>query len=428
MSSRVELFEHETVRVGQALRVVGGGEAVLTEPVFDALVRYNDANGGSIFRIGHRRITTTQFVGYLEVGALAIEVLPKADRSAPHPSAGMWRAGLLDMLRVATGLRFEMPSPASQVAGRTTLLDLVAARFLAEVEGLVHAGLAKGYRVEEANGSTFRGRLVMPAHLRENQVRADRFYVRFATFDRDIVLNQILAEALRELAGLSLASRLAARVVACRALFPEVRSLTVTPSTFERIRLGRTTARYADALALARLILERRAPELRSGREPVFALLFDMNVLWERYVGALFRAEAGPLRVSTQESRGFWKVPTRPSRTIRPDIVVRRGDEAVLVADTKWKALADGPPADADLKQMFAYNELFGCKRALLVYPSVGAGSPLGGNYVGKAHGCETVHLGLAANGTWSRDALKTQVRALLERHHLRDDAIACAS
>ena len=58
------------------------------------------------------------------------------------------------------------------------------------------------------------------------------------------------------------------------------------------VTLGRSTARYRDALVLARLILEQKAPELRTGTHHVFALLFDMNALWERYVGWLFRRAA----------------------------------------------------------------------------------------------------------------------------------------
>ena len=42
------------------------------------------------------------------------------------------------------------------------------------------------------------------------------------------------------------------------------------------------------------------------------------------------------------------------------------------------------------------------------------AASPFAGRYVDREHGCETVHLGLGAGGTWSRDALRKQVGALV--------------
>ena len=37
------------------------------------------------------------------------------------------------------------------------------------------------------------------------------------------------------------------------------------------------------------MILAHQGPRLRSGRAPVFALLFDMNALWEHYIAVLLR-------------------------------------------------------------------------------------------------------------------------------------------
>ena len=422
MRSSVELFEHETVRVGDVLRVRRGAPRRFTEAEHGALARFNDAQGSRFFRLGHKSITTTQYVGYLEVGDLSIEILPKAD-SAPvnAESAEVWRHGLLEMLRAATDLRLESPGPASQLAGRPTLLELFVRRFLDEVERLVHEGLAKGYRDEEANGPTFRGKLLFPQHLRENLVRADRFYVRYSTFDRDILVNRILREALDALLGLALSGGLAARTAACAASFPEVRGLRITSEILERVVLGRSTARYRDALLLARMILEQRAPELRTGHVPVFALLFDMNLLWERYVASQFRRAAGRrFDVSTQETRSLWREAGSPSRIVRADIVVRpAGEERVLlVADTKWRVVPDGVPSDDELKQMFVYNELLGAPRAVLLYPGTGAATGRVGQYADRLrpHGCETMFLGVLAKHEWGGNQVTAQIEALLQR------------
>jgi len=44
-----------------------------------------------------------------------------------------------------------------------------------------------------------------------------------------------------------------------------------------------------------------------------------------------------------------------------------------VILDTKWKIPRDGQPADADLKQMYAYNVHLGGSRSVLVYPMAGA-------------------------------------------------------
>jgi 5-methylcytosine-specific restriction enzyme subunit McrC len=420
MLSRVELFEHETVRVGHPLRVVEGPPAVLTDNSLEALARYNDENGGDLFRLGHRKISFTQHVGYVEVENLAIEILPKADRGSLRAGEPrIWRDALLHMLRVAAGVELRSYSPASQETGNTTLLELVVARFLDEVERLQHQGLSKGYRETQQNSSAFRGRLVAQENLRTNLVRPDRFYVRFCTYDVDILINRIISKALEVAASLALSSSSAARVAACRLAFPEVSGVQATQETFERLRLHRGTVRYASALHTARLILTRNSPRLRSGRVPVFALLFDMNSLWERYMGVMFRRAAGhDFHVSTQESRGFWKQSTKRARTIRPDIVVRAGPHVVLVADAKWKVPVEGAPADADLKQMFAYNELFTSARAVLVYPAVDGRVGYAGGFIGRTHVCETLHVGGATetDPAWSAQVVQAQIRRAIEQ------------
>lgn len=419
MRTSVELFEHEMVRVGQPLRVRGGGSRLLTEAEHGALARFNDAHGGRFFRLGHKSITATQFVGYVEVGDLSLEILPKADSSpVPSASGSAWRHGLLEMVRAATGLRLERPGLASQATDRATLLELIAQRFVEAVEALLHEGLAKGYRDEEANGPTFRGKLLFQQQLRENLVRADRFYVRYATFDRDIVVNRILREALDALTGLALSGGLTARVMAHAATFPEVGSIRVTRDAFDRLVLGRSTARYRDALILARMILEQRAPELRAGQVPVFSVLFDMNILWERYVASLFRRAAGRrFEISTQEATSFWRQPASPSRIVRPDFIVRAPGrrDVLLLADTKWRVVPDGTPSDDELKQMFVYNELLGSPRAVLLYPASGAATGREGNYVGRAHRCATMHLGVVAEQQWRGDHMQAQIAGLLE-------------
>ena len=54
--------------------------------------------------------------------------------------------------------------------------------------------------------------------------------------------------------------------------------------------------------------------------------------------------------------------------TLRPDLVLRRGETAVAVIDAKWKRLGGGPEP-ADLHQILAYATALGCSNVALVYP-----------------------------------------------------------
>lgn len=421
MSKTIRIFEHETLRVGQKLRSVDGAESFLTQHHVDALARFNDTHSQRYFRVGYQRIGAQHFVGYVQVGELGIEILPKADRLVAGEDQRLrWRNALLEMLRVATGLRLHSPTSAMQSVARASLMELVAMRFIEEVERLLHDGLVKGYRSEESSSSAFRGRLLVRENLRENLVRADRFFVRYTTFDRDVLVNQVLGAAVAVLGSLPLSSALRARIAVCAERFQDVSTIRVAAATFERITTTRRTERYRSALVFARMILQQHVPELRSGAAPVFALLFDMNVLWERYVAALFkRARVPGVEVSTQEARRFWKAGGNPAKTVRPDIVLRDANTgaAVLVADTKWKVLETPTPADADLKQMFVYNELFGASRSVLIYPGTGSEAHgARGSFVNRGHDCELVQLGLFAPSGISTALVQEEVRTLVAR------------
>ncbi|MCA9679861.1 MAG: hypothetical protein KC464_32825 [Myxococcales bacterium] len=414
MSRTIEVFEGASLEV-KAGPAAGG----LSSAEFDALVRFNDEHERRYFDVGHRRITMKRYVGYLEIGDLAIEILPKADRAA-STSAQVWRDGLIEMLRIALGLRLESVRTASQQLTRSSLLDLIAAAYAGELEVLQRHGLAKGYRRHESNGVVFRGSLVINEHLRQNLGRADRFYVAYQTYDHDITVNRLLRAALDVLAACALSAGVAARIASCRGLFPEVSGATVQLEWFDRVHLTRATARYGPALQLARMILEHRGPQLRAGPVRVFSLLFDMSALWERYVAALFRRAAPrEVVVSTQERHLFWCPPAHPGRRVRPDIVLRaattRGPgRTLLVVDTKWKVPRRGIPSDDDLKQMFVYNELLAGARAALLYPAVEGAVALSGTYAQRDHSCEQIHLGLLDATGWSTSSMRLQIARLL--------------
>lgn len=296
---------------------------------------------------------------------------------------------------------------------------------------LLREGLARGYRTTRSNGAVFRGRLKIADHLRENSARADRFFVEYQTFDHDIAINRVLAAALEVLSWCALSPGVACEVVACLARFPELGASVVTSAMLERIQLTRATQRYATALSYARMILAQQGPHLRAGRERVFALLFDMNALWERYVAALLRRATPPgLEVHAQERHAFWTPRQHGTRRVRPDIVVRArspgdGGKAVLVIDTKWKVPQAGIPSDDDLEQMFVYNELLGAARSVLLYPRTSTSQDTTGIYTTKPHGCEQRHLGLSDGRTWRTSMVQQQLAQLLSELAGEPPAIA---
>lgn len=131
---------------------------------------------------------------------------------------------------------------------------------------------------------------------------------------------------------------------------------------------------------MARLFLQDRYQTTTGGTGQGTAMLFEMNALFEEYVGRLIaRALAGTgLTVSLQGGRLFCLSAQDSERGLfqtKPDILIRRGGTVTHVIDTKWKRISsriDDPKqgvSQADVYQMMAYAQLYRAPRLTLLYP-----------------------------------------------------------
>lgn len=283
MAHLAQVFEHGSLAVG---------EQRLTLRQFDALVRYNERHGRNFFSVGHNRLHFSSFVGVIQVGQLAIEILPKTEREATADK-GKWQRALLEMLRQSGLLEVEAAPDADLRLRRSPLVDVYLDSFLREVEHLAHSGLAKRYRLTEGNLYKLKGRILFSKQLRRNLLHRERMFTSHQVYDRDNAFNRILKRALTIVEHLVVRPSLVSRAAASLLSFEDVADAVISLQMFDRLRFDRNTERYRKAVQLARLIILNYSPDLRGGGEDVIAILFDMNKLFERFIFVqLRRAEA----------------------------------------------------------------------------------------------------------------------------------------
>ncbi len=131
----------------------------------------------------------------------------------------------------------------------------------------------------------------------------------------------------------------------------------------------------------ARLLLGNRNPDLghsADGGHDTFALLWDMNVLFEEYVGRLAQEvlATDELDVALQHASTYLArepMTDRNAFLLRPDLLVRRQQRPWVVADTKWKRLDARQMnlgiSEADVYQVLAYAHRLETDQAVLIYP-----------------------------------------------------------
>ncbi|RYD52626.1 MAG: restriction endonuclease [Sphingobacteriales bacterium] len=371
------VFEHETLRVQE------GG---LTSDQLQILVDYY-GEGCPYFSLVYRGIKFNEYVGVLQAGPFTIEVLPKADRDPPDDSPP-WRNFLITMLRAA-GLLPEPTGLAALHLRAYSILDGYMLLFLQETRYLIQTGLVRRYRTTEGNSSTLKGSLQFAQHIRHNGTHAERFYTRHTVYDQDHLHNALLRQTLQLIARIARAPDLSGAARTLLLNIPECQEAAITETLFETLTYSRTTASYRPAHQIARLLLLAYHPDVRRGSNNVLALLFDANMLWEKYILQRLRQELnqrfpGTYLVREQVRTNFWQPAGGVMRSVKPDLVVYEAahpETAILVLDTKWKRIPDNRPADNDLKQMLVYNLYQGCGQSALVYPASRQRTGIAGHY-----------------------------------------------
>lgn len=359
-SNQITVFEHQALRVGKGI----------SQKQLESLQAFYGEQGTPYFSLIHRGVKFNSYVGVIQVGNTTIEVLPKADRNG-HSDAQTWRELLIGMMQAVGTLKVSAPSSSALRLQPNSILDLYFALFIQEIEYLLKRGLIKQYSKREGNLTALKGRLLFQKQLSQNIIHKERFYVNYTNYDNEHLIHQTLYQAILLVSQLNNNPLLSSKLGNLILNFPEMPPLKITEKTFAKIPHSRKTTPYEQALAIARLLLLNYHPDLQQGRQDVLALMFDMNILWEKFVYlslAKYLASSS-IRVSEQRSRNFWE--GQRTTTMRSDILIEKlpkGSKFVL--DTKWKNFNGSNPSIDYLRQMYVYLHYFEAKKAALVYPN----------------------------------------------------------
>ena len=400
----ITVYEHEKLTLKHPGFTVGH---------LDALERYFGQSGTPYFSLIRNGVKFNQYVGVIQTGDVFIEVLPKMDR--PGDSDAQWQSVLIRMLKIAMDVEASETSESRLSLKGNTILDLYLELFIRECEKLVRRGLVRRYRRVAGNSSAVRGKLSMSTHLRTNLIHKERFFIEYSLYDRNHIIHQILHETLILLSSRYYRPGYYSRVKNLLLEFDHCDRISPAQKHFDGIELNRKTEHYRRALNIARLILLNFHPDITRGQMHVLALMFDMNQLWEKYIGRLMRKFLGDRYVvEAQRSAGFWMpVANGRKRRLRPDYVLtsRTNPADVVVIDTKWKVV-DGQPSDEDLRQIFAYNQLFETGKGILLYPGAGYDADYGDYGSSDFETSEHTFYGQdGARDTWPRSAENSLVR-----------------
>jgi 5-methylcytosine-specific restriction enzyme subunit McrC len=378
MSRVIQVFEFEKLTLHKDWR-----GRYLESRELEKLYEFNDNNNNQYFTGIRDGIRFKNFVGVIQIGGLTIEILPKTDSNKGDDNDfTAWHGALLNMLKICKHINVNSVSESNLKRKHHSLLDLYFEMYLNEVQNLLRIGLIKQYRRDASNVLALKGRLDFNKNIQQNLIHQERFYTEHQVYDYENLVNQILLKGLTILGDLTFSSQLKDRISRIRLNFPDIKEIQIQKHHFDKVKENRKTVSYERALQIAKMIILNYSPDIRSGRENMLTLLFDMNKLWEEYIyRILLRTKREDIAINFQNNQNFWE-----GRTIRPDLVITKKEgnsTETFIIDTKWKILdAINPkPSDDDLKQMYAYNLYWNAKRSMLLYPNSKAIDEKFGNF-----------------------------------------------
>jgi 5-methylcytosine-specific restriction enzyme subunit McrC len=318
-------------------------------------------------------ITSTSWVGRIDVGTLRIAIQPKL--------ASM-RLSIL--LRYAYGIRDIALYDESQAhTGTDGLQDLLIRMLLAEIAELQQRGLARRYVSVMEKLTSPKGRILISELIHTGGMTTASLPCEHFERRADWYLNKTLRAGLEGAATLTSDRSLRRQATHLAQSFDSIGGAThISADHLDRAEraLTRLTAAYAPALTLIRLLLAGRGLELESTKAPVSlaGFLFDMNVFFQRLLSRFLHEHLLNQHIEDEQTilqMFSYSDKHNPKRRRglkpRPDFALVRGTSLVVYLDAKYRDVWNrGIPAQW-LYQLSVYALASPNRTAIMLYASM---------------------------------------------------------
>ncbi len=333
---------------------------------FEELESFAQENENLFLGYSRRGVLKAQnYVGIIQTKCgFTLEILPKI---AKEDNKELSKELLLKMLKTLKNFPFKYSQKANLKTQNLPLLEIFIEMFLDELAILVKRGIKNDYITKKENQQFLKGRLKIKEQISKNFIHKERFYVEYDEYLPNRIENKIIKTALKKLSRISKSSKNQQRIREFLFVFDEVGEVKNIKSAFTKVKNDRSMNYYQIVLLWSKIFLLNQSFMPYKGSTIAFALLFDMNLLFESYVGYQFRRNCKNVKLQDRRYHLF----DEPKKfALKPDIVINDGK---IIFDTKWKIIEEEEDiVKNDLYQIFAYASRYEkCKKVYLIYPYI---------------------------------------------------------
>ena len=345
----------------------------IEKSVFEELEKFVLENELSYLKLtmkkGYGKVLQAQnYVGVIQTkNGTTIEILPKIQNKDNEELKKL----LLKMLKTLKNSPFKSFNKAYLKTTKMPLFEIFISMFLDELDKLIKKGIKKDYISKEDNLNFLRGKLKIKEQIRKNFIHKEKFFCEYDEYLNDRIENRIIKTALKFLYKKSKLNKNQKRIREFLFIFDDVSISKNIKADFEKINLNRLMKDYDNVLLWAKIFLLNESFSNYKGKHIAFALLFDMNKLFESYVYYVLRKRYKNIKFQDKKYYLIYNEQNNGKYKLVPDIVI---DNGTIIMDAKWKILnQEKDISQSDLYQMYAYATKYeNCKKIYLVYPKDG--------------------------------------------------------
>ena len=309
------------------------------------------------------------YVGVIQTkDGTTIEILPKIKNATTEKSKDI----LIKMLKTLKNSPFKNLSVANLKSSKIPLFEIFISMFLEELTVLVRNGIKSDYIIKEENLKFLKGKLKISEQIKYNTIHKERFFVQYEEFISNRVENRLIKTTLQFLYNKSKINKNQQRIREFLFVFDEIEISHNIKTDFSKIKLNRQMKDYEQVLLWCKTFLFENSFSPYKGNDIAFALLFDMNLLFESFVYSYLKKSSNFQDIKSQDRTHHLAYENGIGRfRLKPDIVINGGK---IIADTKWKILSEDKAYNGvlqdDMYQLYAYGTKYdNCEKIYLIYP-----------------------------------------------------------
>ena len=309
------------------------------------------------------------YVGVIQTkDGTTIEILPKIKNATTEKSKDI----LIKMLKTLKNSPFKNLSVANLKSSKIPLFEIFISMFLEELTVLVRNGIKSDYISKEENLKFLKGKLKISEQIKYNTIHKERFFVQYEEFISNRVENRLIKTTLQFLYNKSKLNKNQQRIREFLFVFDEIEISHNIKTDFSKIKLNRQMKDYEQVLLWCKTFLCENSFSPYRGNDVAFALLFDMNLLFESFVYSYLKKSSNFQDIKSQDRTHHLAYENGIGRfRLKPDIVINGGK---IIADTKWKILSEDKAYNGvlqdDMYQLYAYGTKYdNCEKIYLIYP-----------------------------------------------------------